>query len=419
MKVEMLALGAIVPYGKNPRRNAKAVDAVAASIKQFGWRQPIVVDAEKVIIVGHTRYLAAQKLGIEKVPVVVAKDLRPEQVKAYRIADNKTNELAEWDVGLLSEELKELSDAGWNNFSDLAFSNMEIDALLSPLAAETFTPERPTLASAAEEQSTAEGNDKEPGALQENQVQRNYIEDEIEDDEEPLPEDNSILAYREDAIFTTSNRWGFPDLLEHMLWDGDIKGVYTIDGDISPTRIVHWGTIGFDERMKDHAIAFYSEDERFEAAVWEKAIQFIDKLKVVRPAALIQPDFSIWKDDPPAVQIWNTYRSRWCARYWQEAGWKIIPNISFADEQTWEWIFDGIPKQIPCAAIQARTSGGSDKAKQRFLLGLRKFCERVEVGKVFVYGGEHRKWIEPAIPSGPKFVWIDSFHKARKEMGKC
>jgi hypothetical protein len=420
MKIEWIAIEQVLPYGNNPRRNEKAVDAVASSIKQFGWRQPIVVDKERVIIVGHTRWLAAQKLGMEKVPILVANDLRPDQVKAYRLADNKTNEIAEWDVGMLSQELRELSEAGWGDLGNLAFSAMELDSLLSPLAEETYTPERPTVASAAEQQlGEREYEDEEdPGELHPEKPQRNYIEEEIEDDEEPLPEDNSILTYREDAIFPSKNRWGFPDLLEHMLWDGDIKGVHALEGDISPTRLVHWGTMGFDERMKDHVIAFYAEDERFESAVWDKAVQFLDKLKVVRPAALIQPDFSVWRDDPPAVQIWNTYRSRWCARYWQEAGWKLIPNISFADEQTWEWIFDGIPKQIPCAAVQARTSGGSDKAKQLFLRGIRKFCERIQVGKVFVYGGEHKSWIEPALPSGPQFVWITSFHKARKEMGK-
>jgi ParB-like chromosome segregation protein Spo0J len=418
MKVEMLALGAIVPYGKNPRRNKKAVDAVAASIKQFGWRQPIVVDAEKVIIVGHTRYLAAQKLGIEKVPVVVAKDLRPEQVKAYRIADNKTNELAEWDVGLLSEELKELSDAGWNNFSDLAFSNMEIDALLSPLAAETFTPERPTLASAAEEQATS-ADGEEPGDLPDDSRSRNYLEEEIEDDAEPTGSEGQITQYREDAVFPAKNRWGIPELRPDMLWDGDIKGVYTIDGDISPTRLVHWGTVGFDERMRDHVICFFADDQRFEAAVWDKAVSYIDKLKVVQPSGLVSPDFSLWQADPPCINLYNIYRQFWCARYWQEAGFKILPNIAVLDEQSYDYVLLGMPKRVPAAIVQARTTSGSDFQKKLWLEGLHWWCSKIECPKIFVYGGEHRHWIEPALPRGPKFVWIDSFHKARKEMGKC
>lgn len=100
----------IRPYEKNPRRNDEAVDAVAASIKEFGWQQPIVVDRDGIIIAGHTRYKAAKKLKCDTVPVVVADDLTEDQVKAYRLADNKTGELAEWDTALLGEELAELAE---------------------------------------------------------------------------------------------------------------------------------------------------------------------------------------------------------------------------------------------------------------------------------------------------------------------
>lgn len=105
MKTIDMKLSEIKPYDKNPRDNDGAVDAVAASIKEFGFKQPIVVDKNGVIIVGHTRYKAAQKLKLDTVPVLVAKDLTDEQVKAYRLADNKTAELAGWDFGLLNEEL--------------------------------------------------------------------------------------------------------------------------------------------------------------------------------------------------------------------------------------------------------------------------------------------------------------------------
>jgi hypothetical protein len=108
MKIELRKLSDIKPYPQNPRVNDDAVDAVAASIREYGFRQPIVVDAEGVIIVGHTRWKAAQKLGLEKVTVHVAKDQTPAQIKAYRIADNQTNTLAEWDAELLPLELHDL-----------------------------------------------------------------------------------------------------------------------------------------------------------------------------------------------------------------------------------------------------------------------------------------------------------------------
>src|SRR3990172_6024385 len=108
MKIELRKLAEIRPYENNPRVNDGAVDAVAASIREFGFRQPIVVDAEGVIIVGHTRWKAAQKLGLEKVPIHVATDLTPAQIKAYRIADNQTASIADWDFDLLPSELSEL-----------------------------------------------------------------------------------------------------------------------------------------------------------------------------------------------------------------------------------------------------------------------------------------------------------------------
>jgi ParB-like chromosome segregation protein Spo0J len=95
LNIELRDTRSITPYERNPRINDKAVDAVATSLKEFGFRQPIVVDTGNVIIAGHTRYKAALKLGLQKVPVHIATDLSPEQVKAYRIADNKTGELAE------------------------------------------------------------------------------------------------------------------------------------------------------------------------------------------------------------------------------------------------------------------------------------------------------------------------------------
>lgn len=103
-------------YEKNPRHNEKAVDAVAASIKEFGWKNPVVIDKDGVIAAGHTRVAAAKKLGIKTVPCIVADDLTDEQIRAFRLADNKTAELAEWDDELLAEELKMLEDIDMSQF---------------------------------------------------------------------------------------------------------------------------------------------------------------------------------------------------------------------------------------------------------------------------------------------------------------
>lgn len=109
MTIKEIKTSELKEYENNPRHNESAVDAVAASIENFGFKVPIVIDKDNVIIAGHTRLKAAKKLGIQKVPCIVADDLTEEQVKAFRVADNKTAEIAEWDTDLLEQELAELS----------------------------------------------------------------------------------------------------------------------------------------------------------------------------------------------------------------------------------------------------------------------------------------------------------------------
>ena len=128
--VELRSIDEIRPYERNPRINDQAVDAVAASLSEFGFRQPIVVDEGGVIIAGHTRWKAAKKLGLAEVPVHVATDLTPEQARAYRIADNKSGELADWDLEILPIELAELREGGFD-MDLLAFDDEELARLLN------------------------------------------------------------------------------------------------------------------------------------------------------------------------------------------------------------------------------------------------------------------------------------------------
>jgi hypothetical protein len=125
MKIELRNIETITPYERNPRRNDHAVEAVAKSIKEFGFQQPIVVDRDGVIIVGHTRYKAAKKIGITQVPVHVAIDLTPAQAKAYRIADNKAGETSLWDDVLLEQEMNDLSESF--DMTDFGFENPQIE----------------------------------------------------------------------------------------------------------------------------------------------------------------------------------------------------------------------------------------------------------------------------------------------------
>ena len=131
MQIETWPVDRPQPYDKNPRLNDDAVEVVAKSIREFGFRQPIVVDEAGVVIIGHTRLKAAKSLGLSEVPVHVARGLSPEQVKALRIADNKTAEIAEWNLELLPIELAELQGMNFD-LGMLGFDQDELAKLLDP-----------------------------------------------------------------------------------------------------------------------------------------------------------------------------------------------------------------------------------------------------------------------------------------------
>ncbi len=138
MKVELIDIGRVIPYARNPRKNEAAITKVAASIKEYGFRQPIVVDEEMVIIAGHTRLQAAQSLELKKVPVHIATGLTNAQVKAYRLADNRTHEDAEWDEELLAIELGELNDLDFD-LNLTGFEAIELEELTGGAAMDGLT----------------------------------------------------------------------------------------------------------------------------------------------------------------------------------------------------------------------------------------------------------------------------------------
>lgn len=130
MQIEYIDIDKVIPYANNPRNNdGEAVDRVAASIKEYGFKNPIIIDKENVIVAGHTRLKAAKKLGIDKVPIIRADDLTPAQVKAFRLAENRVSEYATWDNELLSLELEGLQDLDFD-LELTGFEDLEIGKLL-------------------------------------------------------------------------------------------------------------------------------------------------------------------------------------------------------------------------------------------------------------------------------------------------
>ena len=116
LKIEYVDINNIKPYKKNPRKNEEAIPYVMESIKQFGFKNPVILDKDNVIVAGHTRIESAKRLGITEIPCIYADDLTDEQIKAFRLADNKVAEIAEWDIDLLDTELDDILNIDMSDF---------------------------------------------------------------------------------------------------------------------------------------------------------------------------------------------------------------------------------------------------------------------------------------------------------------
>jgi len=145
MKIIEKKLTEIREYENNPRKNDKAIAPVAASIKNFGFQQPIVIDKNGVIVAGHTRYKAAKLLGLAKVPCVCASDLSEEQIRAYRIADNKTSDISEWDFAKLEKELEQIQEIEMNQFEQILLDAESIEEAEKTNKKESISKPMPNL----------------------------------------------------------------------------------------------------------------------------------------------------------------------------------------------------------------------------------------------------------------------------------
>lgn len=131
-RIELLPISEILPYAKNPRKNEKSVKFVKESIRQFGFKVPIIIDSKREIVCGHTRLLAAKSLGLSEIPCIVADDLTEEQIKAFRLADNKVGEFSDWDMDLLTNELSDIAEIDMGDFGfDLSEEEKENEYDLS------------------------------------------------------------------------------------------------------------------------------------------------------------------------------------------------------------------------------------------------------------------------------------------------
>lgn len=325
ISIENISIDKLKPYENNPRNNDNAVDAVAQSIKEFGFKVPIVVDENNVIITGHTRYKASKKLGLTKVPCIRADDLTDEQVKAFRLADNKVSELATWDENKLNIELEDIN----LDMSEFGF-------------------ELPNMES------------------------------------EPLElDDNEDVSYYGDERERTNNAYNLglvdSDSLTNDFW----QMPYIKKTDFIPTDLIGFNYAKTSVR-KDVGIHFYVDDYQFER-VWNKPQDYTSILYDYD--CILTPDFSLYLDMPMPMKIWNTYRSRFIGAYYQNEGITVIPTISWAEPATYEFCFKGIEKGGVVSISTIGVKQDSDALKV-WRDGVTEMIRQIEPQTILIYGGK-------------------------------
>ena len=313
----------IVPYGRNPRKNDSAVEYVANSIAEFGFKVPIVLDRNNVIVAGHTRAKAALKLGITHVPCIVADDLTDEQIKAFRLADNKVAEAASWDVGLLDDELAELADLDF----DMSDFNFDID-----------------------EDITSDSED----------------EKEKENERERTMEAYNLYHFDADR----AQGWYQMPIINKV--------------DYVPDELIGFNYVKTTEPRQGLGVHFYIDDYQFER-VWNEPDKYIPKLAEF--GCVLTPDFSLYREMPMSMKIWNVYRSRLIGQMLQDEGATVIPTLSWCEPDTFKFCFDGIE---PGGVVSISTIGvkRDDEAYKIWKDGTDKAMDVIKPSCVVCYGGD-------------------------------
>jgi hypothetical protein len=325
MEIESIRIEDIKPYENNPRFNDEAVEGVKESIKQFGFKIPMVIDKNNVIVCGHTRYKASVGLGLKEIPCIRADDLTDEQIRAFRIADNKVSEVAEWDLNKLQIELEDIS---------LDMSSFGVDL-------ESFEPV-------------------------------NLPDDEDEDD-----------GWYGDERERTNKAYNL-DLIDYENLTNDFWQMPTIKND----HFIPDDLIGFNyalsSKNRNCGVHFYVDDYQFER-VWHSPEKYVEVLWEYD--CILSPDFSLYMDMPMPMKIWNIYRSRQIGAFYQSRGIKVIPTISWAEAETFEFCFQGIPKG---SVVSVSTVGVKEKkdALKVWHEGMTEMIKRIEPSTIIVYGGK-------------------------------
>ena len=324
LKIEYVDIDSIKPYNNNAKLHpVEQIEQIKKSINEFGMNDPIGIWHNE-IVEGHGRFIACKELNIKQVPIIRLDHLTDEQRRAYILAHNKLTMNSDFDIDTLAEELENIVDI---DMADFGFEDLE-------------------------------------------EVE-NDIEFESQEEYEKVNE-------RERTNNTYNLHLFIPELCEGKWQMPIIENDNFIPDDI----------IGFNYAKssdeKEKGIHFYLDDYQFER-LWNKPEEYVELLSEY--SCVFSPDFSLYMDMPLAMKIWNIYRSRLVGQFYQLQGIKVIPTISWAEEETFEFCFDGIPEG---SVVSISTIGVKrDKnAMEVWKKGVDEMIKRIKPSAILVYGGK-------------------------------
>jgi hypothetical protein len=398
LRLEWVDPKTLSPNPKNWRRHPKVqVDALGGLIKRgVGWAGALLYNERTGrLIDGHAR----RNLDVDEVPVLIGSWTEEEENTILATLDPLA-EAAEVDEKALA----------------VLIADMKID---DPSVNKLFERMMEENAHLMDEVQKIIDRDSDAYYESEDNTMVDDLEDSTEISEAPA------IFFRPDAIFASSNKWGIPDLKTELLSTvipTEVHGGESYEQVKDPSKwlFIHGKAKFTRENVEGGVLCFYLEDESFDS-IWNNIPATVEKLYRTKWGGVVTPDFSVWADDPLAVQIWNVYRARWCARYWQDAGIKVLPNVSWADKRSFDFAFEGIPKNAPVVICQCRSLGKTKTDKEfgrkRWITGFTAAMKALEPQNVLIYGGiEHRGWIESLLPKIklPKIHYLDSWIAKRR-----
>lgn len=330
MKIEYISPADLIPYSKNAKRHpSEQVKLIANSIKRFGFQQPIAVDKDNIVIIGHGRLLASKRLKLAEVPITRVENLTEDQIKALRLADNSVAE-SEWNIDLLTEEIADID-------IDMSDFGLDIDF--------------------GDDESESDDDDESDDDIIDEHIRSAFTQ--------------NVFENQERMQFSVDNFFGIPSMDS------------TQTSGTQMLRFMDWNEV---EDPENYIVHFYYDDVKFMQA-WRNPDKYVDKLR--RFKAVVSPDFSLYTDFPRALQILSCYRRQWVGAYWQSLGLDVIPDVVWGDRKSFDYCFLGIPEGGTVAVSTVgvandKTWNGAEG--EMFRAGYNEMLKRLSPTTIMFYG---------------------------------